>query len=39
MRKVKIPNVCIGLDVPYVSTYQMLSRERARFILDRSARP
>jgi hypothetical protein len=32
-RKVKIPNVCVGLGVPYVSAFQMLSREHARFVL------
>jgi hypothetical protein len=33
-RKVKIPNVCIGLGVPYVNAFQMLSREHARFVLE-----
>jgi len=32
-RKIKIPNVCIGLGVDFVSPYQMLRREQARFIL------
>lgn len=33
VRKVKIPNACIGLGLPCVSPYQMLRRERARFVL------
>lgn len=32
-RKVKIPNVCIGLKIKVMSPYEMLRRERARFIL------
>lgn len=32
-RKIKIPNVCIGLGLHCVSPYEMLRRERARFIL------
>lgn len=32
-RKVKIPDVCIGMDIPCMSPYQMLRRERARFVL------
>lgn len=32
-RKIKIPNACIGLGVTCVSPYEMLRRERARFIL------
>ncbi len=32
-RRVKIPNVCIGLNVHYVNPYEMLRRERARFVL------
>lgn len=35
-RKIKIPNVCIGLGVPYVNVFQMLRREQARFVLERS---
>ena len=38
-RKIKIPNACIGLDVPCVSPYQMLRRERARFVLGPSGGP
>ena len=32
-RKIKIPNACIGLGLRCVSPYEMLRRERARFIL------
>lgn len=31
--RVKIPNVCLGVGVRYVNTFEMLRRERARFIL------
>jgi hypothetical protein len=33
IRKIKIPNACIGLGVGCVSPYEMLRRERARFVL------
>jgi hypothetical protein len=33
IRKIKIPNACIGLGLPCVSPYEMLRRERARFVL------
>jgi len=32
-KKIKIPNVCIGLGVEFMSPYQMLRKEQARFIL------
>ncbi|AZG06371.1 DUF4411 family protein [Pigmentiphaga sp. H8] len=32
-KKIKIPNVCIGLGVDFMSPYQMLRREQARFVL------
>ena len=32
-RKIKIPNACIALGVPCMSPYEMLRRERARFVL------
>ncbi len=35
VRKVKIPNVCIGLDVRCMTPFEMLRVERARFILER----
>ncbi len=36
-RKVKIPNVCIGLGVRCVTPFEMLRIERARFVLERTA--
>jgi hypothetical protein len=33
VRKIKIPNACIGLGIQCVSPYDMLRRERARFVL------
>jgi len=36
IRKIKIPSACIGLGIHVVSPYEMLRRERARFVLDRS---
>ena len=32
-RKIKIPNVCIGLGLHCLSPYEMLRREKARFVL------
>ncbi|MFY3386716.1 DUF4411 family protein [Paracidovorax sp. MALMAid1276] len=32
-KKIKIPNVCVGLQVAFMSPYQMLRKEQARFIL------
>ena len=32
-RKIKIPNVCVGLGVSCVNPFTMLRRERARFVL------
>jgi predicted nucleic acid-binding protein len=37
VRKVKIPNVCIGLGVRCVTPFEMLRIERARFVLEQSA--
>jgi hypothetical protein len=34
-RKIKIPDACIGLGIKFMTPYEMLRRERARFILDR----
>lgn len=31
--KIKIPNVCIGLGVKFMTTFEMLRHERARFVL------
>ena len=36
--KIKIPNACIGLGVPCMTPYEMLRRERARFVLGRAAK-
>jgi hypothetical protein len=33
VKKVKIPNVCIPLSVPFVTTFAMLRAERATFVL------
>jgi hypothetical protein len=33
VKKIKIPNVCIGLNVKCVTPYEMLRHERARFVL------
>ena len=35
-RKIKIPNACIGLKIKCMSPYEMLRRERARFVLGRA---
>lgn len=32
-KKIKIPNACIGVGVKCMNPYEMLRRERARFIL------
>ncbi|MHB0979130.1 MAG: DUF4411 family protein [Thermoleophilia bacterium] len=32
-KKIKIPNVCIGLDIKCMTPYEMLRLERARFVL------
>ncbi|HED19075.1 MAG TPA: DUF4411 family protein [Gammaproteobacteria bacterium] len=32
-KKIKIPNVCIGLGIKCLSPYEMLRREKARFVL------
>ena len=32
-KKIKIPDVCIGLQIKCVTVYEMLRAERARFIL------
>ena len=34
-KKVKIPQVCQGLNIRWTSTYDMLQRENARFVLDK----
>ncbi len=37
-KKLKIPNACDGLDIRFVTPYEMLRRERARFVLGRMQR-
>lgn len=32
-RKIKIPNVCTGLNLNYVNPYKMLQRENVKFVL------
>lgn len=32
-KKIKIPNACIGLNIQFMSPYEMLRRERAKFVL------
>jgi hypothetical protein len=32
-KKIKIPNACVGLGVRFMTPYQMLRAERARFVL------
>lgn len=36
-RKIKIPNACVGVGVHCLSPYEMLRRERARFVLGPTA--
>jgi hypothetical protein len=36
-KRIKIPNVCIGLNVRCINPYEMLRRERARFVLGGTA--
>ncbi len=33
VKKIKIPNACIGMDVKFMSPYEMLRIEHARFVL------
>ena len=35
VNKVKIPNACIGLGIKFMTPYEMLRTERARFVLGR----
>jgi hypothetical protein len=39
VRKIKIPNACVGLGVQCISPYEMLRRERARFVLGAGTNP
>jgi hypothetical protein len=36
-RKIKIPDACIGLGIKCITPYEMLRRERARFVLGKTA--
>lgn len=38
-KKVKIPNVCIGLEIKCMTPFQMLRKQRARFVLPDSQAP
>lgn len=33
IKRIKIPNVCIGMDIRCITPYEMLRREKARFVL------
>lgn len=33
VKRIKIPNACIGLNLRFMTPYEMLRRERARFVL------
>ena len=33
VKKIKIPNACIALNVKFLSPYEMLRTEKARFVL------
>lgn len=35
VKKIKIPNVCIGMGIKFMSPYEMLRHERARYVLGR----
>lgn len=37
LRQIKIPNACIALGVPCITPFEMLRRERARFVLGPAA--
>ena len=37
LKRIKIPNVCVGLGVDFMTPYQMLRREQARFVLGAAA--
>ncbi len=36
VRKIKIPNVCLGVNVEYTAPHVMLRREHARFVCERN---
>ncbi|MEI2690326.1 MAG: DUF4411 family protein [Anaerolineae bacterium] len=35
--RIKIPNACLGLSIPFMTPYRMLSNEQARFVLGKHA--
>jgi hypothetical protein len=37
VRKIKIPTVCIGLEIKFMTPFEMLRHERARFVLGYAA--
>lgn len=37
VKQVKIPNACVGMNVRYINTFEMLRREGARFVLEPTA--
>ena len=37
-KKIKMPNACIGLGIKCMTPFEMLRREQARFVLERSGR-
>ena len=37
LKQVKIPNACVGVNVRYINTFEMLRREGARFVLEPTA--
>ena len=39
LRRVKIPNVCVGLGIRFMSPFEMLRVERARFVLGVAGAP
>lgn len=38
VKRIKIPNACIGLDVRFMTPYEMLRREHAQFVLGQQVR-
>ena len=36
VKRVKIPNVCAGLNLRFMTPYEMLRREQARFVLGKA---
>lgn len=37
LRRIKVPNACVGVKVKCMTPFEMLRRERARFVLGPSA--